>query len=402
MALKLSKAAPQVIGKFQIVKKLGSNQTVNVFQGRNPTTGEEVAIKLANERIVGDPVLLKRFEKEFAVARGLNHPHLVRALHYGHHGSTPYIVFEFVNGPSLGDRIEAEKQLPVEAAVRIIAQVAEGLTEAHKKRIIHRDVKPDNILLTAEGEAKLADLGLAKDIDAETLLTRPATGLGTPNFIAPEQFSDAKNADVRCDIYALGATLYMAVTGQLPFHAKGVLGILRKKLANDIAPPRQWVPDLNERVERAILRSLDANPRERHASCQRFLDDLFGKDSRPYAAKVAPLAASYRAKQAAGERRATIRYPSKQEGACQAVGSEKELQWSAKLLDVSADGIGLVVNRRFEPRTVLLMDLPQKCGDHGRRFLVRVVRAEQLSARAWLIGCVFARRLNDEDREALC
>jgi serine/threonine protein kinase len=406
VALRTSKPDPKAIGKFTIRNKLAEGPMVTVYRARHPETGQDVAIKLAAEQVVDDPVLLKRFEQEYTVARSLNHPHLVRALHFGHVGRAPYIVFEFVDGPSLGDRIEAEKQVAEAEAVRIIAQVAEGLDEAHKNRIIHRDVKPDNVLLTAQGQAKLADLGLAKDADAEGLLTRPATGLGTPNFIAPEQFSDAKNADVRCDIYGLGATLYMAVTGQLPFHARGIMGILKKKLANDIAPPRKWVPDLSARVERVISCSLAPNPRQRYPSCMAFLEDLLGKRSRGCTAKApltsaAAAAGPSRGKPDRTDRRATVRYPSQQEGVCQPLGGDKELKWSARIRDVSADGIGLILNRCFEPRTLLLVELRQTAQTARRLLLVRVVRAQKLSPRAWMVGCVFARRQTHEDCEAL-
>src|SRR5262249_21557363 len=148
-------------------------------------------------------------------------------------GEVPYMVMEFVDGPSLGDRIEREGRLPEAEAVRVITQVAQALHHAHRQQVIHRDVKPDNILLAADGRAKLTDLGLAKDCEAGPALTRASTGLGTPNFMAPEQFRDAKNADPRCDIYSLGATLYMAITGELPFRARGPLNVWTKKRNNE-------------------------------------------------------------------------------------------------------------------------------------------------------------------------
>src|SRR5205823_5193663 len=119
---------------------------------------------------------------------------------------------------------------------------------AHKQNLIHRDVKPDNILVTNEGVAKLADLGLVKEADTDLNLTKTGRGLGTPHFMAPEQFRDAKNADVRCDVYSLGATLYQTVTGELPFRSTGPLDTWMKKIQNDLTPPRQLVPDISERL----------------------------------------------------------------------------------------------------------------------------------------------------------
>src|SRR5262249_47233758 len=151
----------------------------------------------------------------------LDSPHVVRSLDFGAEGPALYLVMEFVPGPSLWDHIEARGRLPEAEAVPLIAQVGHALDEAHARGLIHRDVKPDNILLTADGQAKLLDFGLVKDVEGGQNLTETRTALGTPYFMAPEQFQDAKKADRRCDVYGLAATLYMAVTGQVPYGARG-------------------------------------------------------------------------------------------------------------------------------------------------------------------------------------
>jgi serine/threonine protein kinase len=158
--------------------------------------------------------------------------------------------------------------------------VAQGLHRAHKENLVHRDVKPDNILVTADGIAKLADLGLVKETETDLNLTRTGRGLGTPHFMAPEQFRNAKNADIRCDIYSLGATLYQMVTGELPFRSNGPLDAWMKKVHNDLVPPRQIVPDLSERLDWAIRRAMSADPGKRPASCREFVEDLTGKSTR--------------------------------------------------------------------------------------------------------------------------
>src|SRR5215218_7459030 len=129
-------------------------------------------------------------------------------------------------------------------AIRIVAQVAQGLHRAHRQNLIHRDVKPDNILVRNDGVAKLADLGLVKETDTDLNLTKTGRGLGTPHFMAPEQFRNAKNADVRCDVYSLGATLYNLVTGELPFKSNGPLDAWMKKINNELIEPKALVPDL--------------------------------------------------------------------------------------------------------------------------------------------------------------
>ena len=163
---------------------------------------------------------------------------------------------EFVEGESLGQKIERDGRMNEEEAIRVISLVAAGLQKAHKQGLIHRDVKPDNVLLMPDGQVKLTDLGLVKEIEADLNFTRTGRGLGTPHFMAPEQFRNAKKADVRCDVYSLGATLYMMVTGELPFQSNGPLDAWMKKINNEIDAPRKWNPELTERVDWAIRRAI--------------------------------------------------------------------------------------------------------------------------------------------------
>jgi serine/threonine protein kinase len=396
---------PKAIGPYKVLHQLAGSAKGTLYKGIDPRTEEPVAIKVGSEEVVNNPVLLKRFKQEFTVARNLAHPNLIRALCFGQQGANPYIVFEFVSGSSLGDRIERQGRLSEDEAVPVIRQVAEALGAAHKNRIIHRDVKPDNILLTDDGQVKVIDLGLAKDVEDDQLLTRPSTGLGTPNFMAPEQFSDAKHADERCDVYSLGATLYMAVTGQLPFRARSLKAILEKKFKNDLVPPRQLVPDLSPPVEAAICRSVLANPLERFTSCLRFLEVLNGAGLGKASAKRRPgsglLPVGGLGKRARGERRATTRAPSSREGSCRTVGPGKPSEWPVRIHDISRDGVALLLGRRFEPHSVLLVEVPAEAGGPCRRLLMRVVRVVPQSGKTWLVGCVFPHRLGEEDVEIL-
>jgi serine/threonine protein kinase len=393
MVRRAQQQLPATIGGYRVLGRLAVSEMATTFKGRHPSTGEVVAIKVAGPAVLDDPGLLARFGQEYTVTRGLDHPHLVRALRYGQVGETPYMVLEYVDGPSLGECLERQGRFPEAAAVRLAIQVGEALHYAHQHRIVHRDVKPDNILLAPGERAKLADLGLAKDRDAESHLTRAGIGLGTPNYMAPEQFSDAKNADRRCDIYSLGATLYAAVTGELPFRGRGAVGIWKKKLANDLVPPRKFVPDLSPHVEAAIRRAVDANPQARQASCMEFIEDLNGGSQQP--------ATHQAARAGRTDRRATVRYPSGRGSSCQPLREGKGVRWQATVQDVSADGMGLVLRRRFEPRTVLSVDLEPTAGGPARRMLVRVARVTPLESRRWLLGCVFAARLGDEEVQAL-
>jgi serine/threonine protein kinase len=279
MTRQTSSPSYPVLGKYELLAKLGEGGCGAVYKARHRHTGQVVAVKTLPPGLANDPVYKQRLHQEFRAARLLDHPHIVRALEYEDAGATPFLVMEFVEGESLGDRLERGR-LPEAEALRLIAQVCAGLHEAHRHGLIHRDIKPDNILITAQGEAKLIDLGLVKETEANLGLTRTGRGLGTPHFMAPEQFRDAKNADARCDIYSLGATLYHMVTGKLPFHsATGPIDALMKKIRNDLPPPGKLVAGLSGRTDRAIRRAMSAAREDRPTSCPEFLGDLLGPET---------------------------------------------------------------------------------------------------------------------------
>jgi eukaryotic-like serine/threonine-protein kinase len=281
MPLDAPKPILQSIGNYEILAKLADGGMGSVYKGRHRETGVLVAIKTVPSTTARNPVLLKRFEQEFRAASVLDHPNVVKALEYNDAPPNPFLVMEFVDGDSLGQKIEREGPIPEVEAIRLIAQVCQGLHRAHKHGLIHRDVKPDNIMVTRDGIAKLTDLGLVKDLEGELNLTRTGRGLGTPHFMAPEQFRDAKNADIRCDIYSLGATLYMMVTGSVPFGKVGPLDCWMKKIRNDFVAPKEAKADLSNRIDWAIRRAMSGDPEKRPTSCREFVEDLHGTSIRP-------------------------------------------------------------------------------------------------------------------------
>ena len=267
----------QEVGNYDLLSKIAEGGMGAVYKGRNRTTGAIVAVKIIPAETARNPTLVRRFEQEFRAASLIDHPNVVKALDYCGTNPTPFLVMEFVDGESLGQRVERDGPIDEAEAVRIIGQVCEGLHRAHKQGLIHRDVKPDNILIAhADGTAKLTDLGLVKDVEGELNLTRTGRGLGTPHFMAPEQFRNAKNADVRCDVYSLGATLYCMVTGEVPFDKTSPLDCWMKKTKNDFTPPRSLAPGLSERTAWAIARAMTADPPARPANCRLFMEDLTG------------------------------------------------------------------------------------------------------------------------------
>lgn len=280
MSIETTKATLPEITGYDVLEKVAEGGMGTVYKARRREDGLIVAIKIIASSAARNAILLQRFKREFNVARQIDHPNVVKAIEFCETPPNPFLVMEFVDGESLGTRIEREGKIPEDEAKRIMVQVCQGLHRAHKQGIIHRDIKPDNILLTRDGVAKITDLGLVKDAEEEMNLTRTGRGLGTPHFMAPEQFRNAKNADVRCDVYSLGATLYMMVTGQMPFDGCSPLDAYMKKMNNEYTPPRDLEPSLSERIDWAIRRAMHVDPGMRPASCREFVEDLTGQSIR--------------------------------------------------------------------------------------------------------------------------
>jgi serine/threonine protein kinase len=400
--------APRTIGKYQVLSLLAEGGMSTVYKGHDPATGATVAIKLGDAELTKDPVLLKRFEQEFRATNTLHHPNIVRGLEFGWAGPRPYIVMEFVDGGDMWSRIDRKGRLGQDEAVGYIVQVARALHEAHGRGIIHRDIKPDNILLTKSGQAKLTDLGLSKDLESDCELTRPSRGIGTPNFIAPEQFGDARHAGVRCDVYSLGATLCMALTGQVPFAAATLSAVLKKKLANDFTSPRQLVPAISAHVDGAIRRAMMADPEQRHASCLEFIAALTTEDGVASAStgeKSSP-PASWSGSSAGAtykERRTAARFDCALSTSCtinQSLHNDATAprsQWDAQVCNLSVNGIALLLPRRFEPGSVLTVNLTSGDGDVTRTRDIRVVRVARAEGCGWFLAGKLTESLSKEE-----
>lgn len=274
MPLTTQKKSLRSIGNWDLFEKIADSGMGTVYKARSHVNGEVGAVKVLPPFRAGKEQAYQRFARECRILSALNDPHIIRALDFGIEGSEPYLVMEFVEGESLGERVAREGSIPEAEAVRLITQVAGALGRAHSRGLVHRNVKPDSILIGADGEAKLTDLGLVKEVEAPAGLTRDGTSLGTPNFMAPEQLRNASKATRSCDIYSLAATLYMAVTGQPPFAGCHLVEMWEKKLKSDLIPPKKLIPTLSERTDRAICRAMSAQPDLRPASCDEFVENL--------------------------------------------------------------------------------------------------------------------------------
>ncbi len=388
---------------YQLLEKIGEGGMGTVYKARDQRAGELVAVKLIYPSDHGASTAVQRFEQEFRAALQLDHPNIVKVRDFGCTKNAHFMVMELVDGVSLAKHIAERGRLPEPEAVGLIVQAATALHYVHQKKLVHRDVKPDNLLLTKQGKVKLTDLGLVKVLDEQANLTRPNSGLGTPNYTAPEQFNDAKNADARCDIYSLGATLYTAVTGEVPFGAATPLNVLKKKLSCDLAPARSLVPGRSERLCAAITRAMNLDPRRRHPSCAEFIADLTGKKSSQtvQVCRVEDPPASQTIPYPGKERRRHVRHASRQEGQCLPFAADKQEQWDARVNDVSETGVSLTINRRFEIGTLLMLWLPGASGAGAGKFVVRVMRRQGCPARKWRHGCHFLHPISEEELQAL-
>jgi serine/threonine protein kinase len=392
------------IADYQILRVLGNGSGSVVYHGEHCVTGEPAAIKVMTGRVMADRVLRLRFAQECRVARKLDHPHIVRVLDFGLDGNKPYLVMEYVDGGSLGQRLEKEGRLGEDEAVNIITQVGQALHWAHQRRLVHRDVKADNILLGSDGRAKLSDLGLVKQLDDDAHLTMPLDYLGTPHFMAPEQFRNSRDADALCDLYSLAATLYQTVTGELPFRARSsrdLAAIYQKKLDLDLAPPCRLVPELSQRVNDAILRALQVDRNQRHGSVAEFLDCLTEeKSSKPVAAPARGATARNGERTTMRDQRVKKRYPSQRSSVCETLQSLLDPIWSAQVVDISETGLCLESTRRFERGVMLQIVLEE--GEVVRRSLVAsVVWVKRLKGNTWKVGCRFAQPLSEGEMQQL-
>ena len=266
-------------GKYEILGKLGAGGMAAVYRARHLAFGEVRAIKVVNNRLADDEDFLRRFRNEAVVARRLQHPNAVRVddLDMTEDGR-PFIVMEYVEGQNLREVVRHQGPLSLRRSVGIARQVAAALAAAHELGIIHRDIKPDNILLTGAGEretAKVLDFGIAKMKesalgDSGAVATRTGMVVGTPQYISPEQAMGRRGSELdgRADLYSLGVVLYEMVTGRLPFESDTAMGIILHHLQTPPPEPREVRPDLGipDPLSAVLMRALQKEPDKRFAS----------------------------------------------------------------------------------------------------------------------------------------
>ncbi|MCC5830369.1 MAG: serine/threonine protein kinase [Phycisphaeraceae bacterium] len=265
----------QQIPGFQIVRRLGSGAMATVYLAKQLSLDRLVAIKVLPKKYTNNEDFVSRFYAEGRAAARLNHPNIVAAYDVGQAGDFHYFVMEYVNGHTVYDDLTSNKQYDEKEALRIALQIARALDHAHKAGFIHRDVKPKNVMLTKEGTAKLADMGLARAVsDREAAEAEAGKAFGTPYYISPEQIRGLVDVDYRCDIYGLGATLYHMVTGRVPFDGPNPSAVMHKHLRAELIPPDHIRSDLTTGISEVIEVAMAKDRKDRYRSTEDMLNDL--------------------------------------------------------------------------------------------------------------------------------
>ena len=259
-------------GRYRLEAKLGSGGMSTVYLARDQTLDRQVAVKVMHREMSEQPEQLERFRQEARAVAKLSHPNVVSVIDAGEDGGHPYIVFEYVEGETLKQRIGRDGALDPQEAIAYAIEIARGLSVAHARRMVHRDIKPQNILIDAEGRAKLTDFGISRQLEQDGMT---ATGrvLGTTDYVAPEQ-AMGHGADPRSDIYSLGVVLYEMLVGQVPFQADSQVGVAMKHVNEELPDVQRRRPELSAAVALVVERSTAKEPGKRYQQVGEMIDDL--------------------------------------------------------------------------------------------------------------------------------
>jgi serine/threonine-protein kinase len=259
--------------RYELEELVGSGGMSSVYRAHDKVLDRRVALKVLHQQFTSEDEYVERFRREARMVAGLLHQNIVTVIDRGEDGGCPFIVFEFVDGENLKQLVNREGRLPVDRAVELAVQVARGLSFAHSNGYVHRDVKPQNVLLNGDGEAKVTDFGIARSLDVKHGVTQTGTVLGTSDYIAPEQ-AQGQRVDEHTDVYSLGIVLFELLTGEVPFSGDNFVAVAMRHI-NEMPPHVSTVrPEVPPRLDAAVARALAKRPEDRFATMADFGREL--------------------------------------------------------------------------------------------------------------------------------
>ena len=261
-------------GRYKLASKLGSGGMSTVYLAQDETLERSVAVKVLHAGISDQPDQIERFRREARSVAQLSHPNIVAVIDAGEDAGHPYIVFEYIEGETLKQRIDRLGTLPVDEAAAYGIEIGRGLAAAHARMLVHRDVKPQNVLIDAEGRAKVTDFGIALSLESDGL-TKTGRVLGTTDYVSPEQ-AMGQDVDARSDIYSLGILLYEMLTGRVPFEAETLVGVAMKHVNEPMPDIQAARPQVSAALAAVIERSTHKEPKRRYPDMGAMLADLEG------------------------------------------------------------------------------------------------------------------------------
>lgn len=259
--------------RYEILEEIGSGGMAIIYRAHDIRLDRIVAIKILRENLIDSQEFIVRFKKEAQSAARLSHINITAIYDIDFTDNLNYIVMEYIDGISLKKFIDDQKKISWEESLNILIQTAKALENAHKNNIIHRDIKPDNILINEDGVIKVSDFGIAKLLSSATEITQKGVIMGSLYYMSPEQIR-CKKLDIRTDIYSLGVTFYEMVTGDLPFVGTNIMSIANKHMSDNPIPPIEKINNLPPIINDIILKSLKKDPNERYSSISDLLIDL--------------------------------------------------------------------------------------------------------------------------------
>jgi eukaryotic-like serine/threonine-protein kinase len=251
--------------RYEVEELVGAGGMSSVYRAHDKLLDRKVALKVMHQHYGDDPEYVERFRREARSVASLSHPNIVTVIDRGEHEGRQFIVFEYVEGENLKQLIQRRGPAPVTTALELARQIAQALSFAHQQGLVHRDVKPQNVLLNGDGTAKVTDFGIARSLDVQHGVTQTGTVLGTSDYIAPEQ-AQGQSVDEQTDVYSLGVVLYELLTAEVPFPGESFVAVAMRHINEPPPPLRDKRPDVPPRVEAAVQRAMAKNPRDRFAS----------------------------------------------------------------------------------------------------------------------------------------